>query len=122
VIRVANTTPNPRDMAMGMRNLACREVSKIMGASPPNVVNVVRMIGRKRCKPEACMASRGVMPVRRLRLAKSISIRESFTTTPDRATTPNMLKMLRLYPMIRCPITAPTIPNGIAIMIIKGCM
>ena len=47
-MRVAKRMPNPSERAMGIRNLACREVSKIIGVRPPNVVNVVRMTGRKR--------------------------------------------------------------------------
>ena len=48
VMTVAKRMPKPSDTAMGMRNLACREVSNIMGAKPPKVVRVVKRIGRKR--------------------------------------------------------------------------
>ena len=40
--------------------------------------------------------SRGEVPERRCWLAKSISTSESFTTTPESATMPIMLMMLRL--------------------------
>ena len=45
VIKVANKMPNPREIAMGIKNLACLDVSVIIGASPPQVVNVVSKIG-----------------------------------------------------------------------------
>jgi len=51
VIPVENRIPYPRDMAMGIKNLACREVSKIIGVRPPNVVRVVSIIGRNRRMP-----------------------------------------------------------------------
>jgi len=38
-------------IAMGIRNLACFDVSMIMGAKPPKVVSVVSRIGRKRWMP-----------------------------------------------------------------------
>ena len=44
-------TYEPREMAIGMRNLACLDDSKIMGNRPKKVVRVVRMIGRKRWIP-----------------------------------------------------------------------
>ena len=48
VMPVAKRIPYPSDRAMGIINRACREVSKIIGDKPPNVVSVVSMIGRKR--------------------------------------------------------------------------
>lgn len=50
-ITVAKIMPNPSDNAIGIINLACLEVSKIIGANPPKVVRVVRRIGRKRRLP-----------------------------------------------------------------------
>ena len=91
-MNVAKSSPKPSDRAMGMRNLACREVSKIMGASPPKVVRVVSRMGRKRWIAAEWIASWCERPASRSRrLAKSIMISESFTTTPDSATMPNML-------------------------------
>jgi hypothetical protein len=43
---VANKIPKPKEIAMGIKNLACLDVSIIMGASPPQVVNVVNKIGQ----------------------------------------------------------------------------
>jgi len=48
---VAKRMPNPSEIAIGIMNLACLEVSNIMGANPPNVVSVVNRIGRKRLPP-----------------------------------------------------------------------
>ena len=42
---------------MGIMKRAWRELSKIIGASPPNVVSVVRRTGRKRRVPAAIIAS-----------------------------------------------------------------
>ena len=46
VIRVANTTPNASEVAIGMRNCACRLFSKSGGVKPTKVVRDVKMIGR----------------------------------------------------------------------------
>lgn len=51
IIAVANTIPNPSDIAIGINWYAWREVSSIIGVRPPKVVNVVSKIGRKRLKP-----------------------------------------------------------------------
>jgi len=40
VMLVANRMPKPGEIAIGIMNRAWREVSKIIGASPPNVVIV----------------------------------------------------------------------------------
>ncbi len=48
VMSVAKRSPYPREIAMGIKNLACLELSNIIGARPPKVVSVVRSIGRKR--------------------------------------------------------------------------
>ena len=45
---VAKTIPKPKETAIGIRKRAWREVSKIMGVRPPNVVRVVNIIGRNR--------------------------------------------------------------------------
>ena len=57
MINVANKIPNPSDIAIGIRNFACLEVSKIIGSNPPKVVNVVSMIGLKRWIPAAWIIS-----------------------------------------------------------------
>ena len=49
--KVANSTPNPRLMAMGMRKRAWKEGSNIMGASPMKVVREVSRMGRNRRSP-----------------------------------------------------------------------
>ena len=48
IIKDEKRMPKPREIAIGIRNLACLEVSRIMGVKPKKVVRVVRMIGRKR--------------------------------------------------------------------------
>ena len=57
-------------MAMGMRNRACREVSKIMGDRPPKVVRVVSRIGRKRWMAASRTASLAASPFFRLPVGK----------------------------------------------------
>ena len=51
VITVAKRIPYPNDNAIGIINRAWREVSKIIGANPPNVVKVVSMMGLNRLTP-----------------------------------------------------------------------
>ena len=41
VISVAKRMPKPRDIAIGIRNFACIEVSKIIGAKPMNVIFIL---------------------------------------------------------------------------------
>ena len=53
---------------------------------------------------------------------KSIMISESFTTTPVRATMPNIEISVRSMPISTWPPTAPTMPNGIADMTMAGCV
>ncbi len=88
-------------------------------------MNVVSKIGRQRRKPASRTAWNGPLPSMRLRLMRSMRISESFTTTPVRATTPNMLKKFsgisRKAFRKTWPHTAPTNPNGIALMTIIGC-
>jgi hypothetical protein len=90
MIAVAKTIPNPREIAIGIRYWAWREVSKMIGVRPPKVVNVVRAIGRNRRTPASRIAARAV-PSPRDRFAKLTMIRESLTTTPERAITPMTL-------------------------------
>ncbi len=51
VIKVANRMPNPSEIAIGIKNFAWRDVSKIIGINPKKVVSVVSTIGRKRWIP-----------------------------------------------------------------------
>ena len=51
VIAVAKRIPYPNDNAIGIIKRACRELSKIIGANPPNVVKVVSIMGLKRLTP-----------------------------------------------------------------------
>lgn len=99
-MRVANKTPKARLMAMGMRKRAWRLFSKIMGHRPKKVVRVVMMIGRKRRVAELQTISITGSPEDLRRLIKSINIRESLTTTPVRATIPNMESRERLKPIM----------------------
>ena len=55
----------PSDKAIGTKNRACRLVSKIIGASPPNVVTVVKIIGLNRRIPACVTASKGLAPALR---------------------------------------------------------
>jgi len=54
---VANIIPNPKEIAIGIKNRAWRDVSKIMGAKPPKVVSVVNNMERNRFNPAARIAS-----------------------------------------------------------------
>ena len=79
-----------RLMASGIMNWADVLVSKINGIKPSDVVAVVRKIGLKRRSVAFNTASSQVqLPSFMIRLYLSISISESLTTTPARATTPN---------------------------------
>ncbi len=51
VIAVEKRIPYPNEIAMGIMNFACLEVSKIIGDKPPKVVRVVSSMGRKRRIP-----------------------------------------------------------------------
>ena len=51
-------------MAMGIRNLAYHEVFVMIGARPPQVVNVVKKMGLNHCIPVALTASTTGMPPR----------------------------------------------------------
>ena len=51
VIAVANKIPKPRDMAIGIKNFACKSVSKSIGLKPAKVVNEVNIIGRNLAAP-----------------------------------------------------------------------
>jgi hypothetical protein len=57
IMKVENRIPKPKEMAMGIRNLACLDVSKIIGVKPKKVVRVVRIIGRKRFIPAFTIAA-----------------------------------------------------------------
>ncbi len=59
---VAKRIPKPKEIAMGIMNLACLEVSKIIGASPPKVVKVVSNTGLKRLRPANFIASKECFP------------------------------------------------------------
>ena len=50
-IRVANRTPNATEIAIGIRNCACKLRSKRSGVKPAKVVSEVRRIGLKRLSP-----------------------------------------------------------------------
>ena len=56
MMTVANSTPKPRDTAIGIRNFACMSVSAIMGMIPTKVVSEVKRIARKRAVPAVAMA------------------------------------------------------------------
>ena len=53
-------------------------------------------------------------------LMKSTMTKLSFTTTPASATSPNIDTIVMSMPMAMCPQMAPTIPNGMAAMMISG--
>ena len=67
----------------------------------PTVVKVVRMIGRMRCVPAFTTHSLSGAPVRAFASMKSIMIRLSLTTTPERAMSPNNENMLIDMPITR---------------------
>ena len=56
-MKVANNTPNDREVAMGMRNLAWRLFSSRMGKTPTKVVTEVSRMGRNRTIPPRITAS-----------------------------------------------------------------
>jgi len=121
-MKVENMMPKARLMAMGIKNWAWTLVSNSMGTRPKKVVTEVRTMGRKRRQPEASTAVMISLPAARSRLIWSTRSRESFTTTPERATIPNILSILKLKPMSQWPSTAPTMPKGMAVMITgAGC-
>ena len=84
------------------------------------VVMLVSITGRNRRQPASRSATRSGCPSRTRRLMKSMRQIESLTTTPARATSPNMLKSVSGIPMIAWPNTAPAMPNGIAARIRNG--
>ena len=86
---------------MGERNCACVLRSRMIGETPRKVVTEVSMMGRKRTFAPCTIASDMGSPLRCRSLMKSMSTSESFTTTPDRPTSPNMESMPRSSPMIR---------------------
>ena len=54
MMEVAKTTQKPREMAMGMRNWAWTEVSRMIGVRPPKVVRGSgRWVGSGGCWPGA---------------------------------------------------------------------
>lgn len=59
---VAKRMPKASETAMGIRNWACRERSKMSGSKPAKVVAEVRKMGRKRRAPDWITASRKSMP------------------------------------------------------------
>ena len=56
---------------MGTKKRACMEVSKIMGASPKNVVSDVKMMGLKRFFPAMTKASSREIPLALLLFTES---------------------------------------------------
>ena len=95
MMKVEKRMPKPSEIAIGMRNFACRDVSKIIGIRPKKVVRVVRRIGRKRWIPALMTAEKWLYSSFTLLFAKLMRTRESLTTTPERATIPNILRMLK---------------------------
>ena len=110
----AKSTPNARDVTIGIRNWACMLVSNRIGTSPTKVVIDVSTIGRKRSSPACCKASVSDRPLRRSSLILSMRTRLSLTTTPEAANTPKKEKSENSMPTIRCPKRAPIMPNGTA--------
>ena len=83
-------------MAIGIKNLACKDCSKSIGSKPKKVVSVVNKIGRKRRTPASTIACRIGVPLSRERLMKSTKISESLTTIPVNAIIPKTLMTLKL--------------------------
>ena len=91
IITLAKTMPVAKLTAIGTKNWAWVLDSKSMGVRPRAVVAVVKKIARKRRWEAATIASVTLALVsRRLRLYWSTKTSESFTTTPLKATTPNI--------------------------------
>ena len=121
VITVANKIPKAKEIAIGITTCACKLRSKMMGNKPIKVVSDVKIIALNRCEPASIAAFTKEWPSLRARLTKSTMIKLSFTTTPDKAMIPQIDSTLTACPNTRCPTIAPTIPNGITDMMIKGC-
>ena len=119
-MNVANKTPKLRDVAIGIRNCACKLVSKSSGKRPTNVVREVRMIGLKRFAPADSIAFRMGAPFSLSLFIKSTKTRLSLTTTPAKATNPSIDKILMDWPIIQWPNIAPINPNGITNITING--
>lgn len=117
---VAMATPKPMDAPNGIRNRAWGAVSSKRGVKPRKVVSDVRKIGRKRPLAPSMTAAFAGAPSRSRWSMKSIITRESFTTTPQRATAPIVDAKLMSIPRIRWPRMAPTTPKGTAAMTISG--
>ncbi len=83
VITVANTTPQPNEIAMGIMNLEPLLCSNINGSRPAKVVIDVRRIGRNRRTPADRTASPSFTPSFTRAEMKCTMMRLSFTTTPD---------------------------------------
>ena len=93
VIIIANSTPNAREIAIGIKNLACIDLSNIIGNKPTKVVTVVMTTGKNlRLAAKIIDLEKGI--VCKLLLIKCIKITPSFITIPVKATTPNKLKTL----------------------------
>ena len=120
VIIVANKIPKANEIAIGITICACRLRSNTIGISPIKVVNDVNIIARKRCVPALMAARINEWPSWRARLTKSTIIKLSLTTTPDNAIMPQIDSTLTAMPNTKCPIIAPTTPNGMTDMMING--
>ena len=56
MMKVANSTPKARPIAIGTMKRACKDCSKIIGSSPKKVVSEVNKMGRKRRMPPSTAA------------------------------------------------------------------
>ena len=120
-MKVAKSTPNASETAIGTTNIASKLCTSISGARPKKVVSEVSKIGLNRETPASRTAVSRSSWRSRLRLMNVTMTRLSLTTTPARATSPNIDISVTSSPITACPQTAPTRPKGIALMMISGC-
>jgi len=117
---VANKIPIPNEIAIGFKKSTWVDWLKSRGAIPRKVVSEVNITGLNLDLTASVTAFNVLSPFSLALLTKTTSNKLSFTTTPERATTPNNDKTDIGWKSIRCPKIAPTIPNGIADRIING--
>lgn len=86
---VANKIPIPKEIAIGLRNKTCVDWLNSKGAIPKKVVRDVSITGLNLDRTASITAVRVSSPFSLALFTKTTKSKLSFTTTPERATTPN---------------------------------
>ena len=89
ITKVANKIPIPNEIAIGLRNKTCVDWLNNNGAIPKKVVRDVRITGLNLDRTASITAVRVSSPFSLALFTKTTKSKLSFTTTPERATTPN---------------------------------